>query len=46
MRAVEALTPLLAAAVLFMWVILAHPIPAEQARVYDSIGQSTGMAWR
>jgi hypothetical protein len=46
MRAVEVLTLLLAATVLFMWVILAHPTPDEQARVYDSMGQSTGIAWR
>lgn len=36
----------LAAIVVFMWVILAHPTPDEQARVYDSMGQSTGVAWR
>lgn len=46
MRAVETLTLVLAAAVLFIWVILAHPTPDEQSRVYDSMGQSTGVAWR
>ena len=46
MRAVETLMLLLAATVLFMWVIFAHPTPDEQARVYDSMGKSTGIAWR
>jgi hypothetical protein len=46
MRVVETLTLLLAATVLFMWVILAHPTPDEQARLHDSMGQSTGIAWR
>lgn len=46
MRAVETLTLLLAATVLFMWVILAHPTADEQARLQDSMGQSTGIAWR
>jgi hypothetical protein len=45
-RAVETLTLLLVATVLFMWVIFAHPTPDEQARVYDSMGPSTGIAWR
>ena len=36
----------LGAIVIFMWVILAYPIPDEHARVYDSMGQSTGIAWR
>jgi hypothetical protein len=46
MRAVETLTLLLAGTVLFMWVILAHPTPDERARLYDSMGSSTGVAWR
>jgi hypothetical protein len=46
MRAVETLTLLLAATVLFMWAIFAHPTPEERARLYDSMGQSTGIAWR
>ena len=46
MRALETLTLLLAATVLFMWVILAHPTADERARLYDSIGPSTGIAWR
>lgn len=45
-RAVEIVTLVLAATVLFMWVIFAHPTPDEQTRVYDSMGQSTGIAWR
>ncbi len=45
-RAVETLTLLLAATVLFMWAILAHPTPEERARLHDSMGQSTGIAWR
>jgi hypothetical protein len=45
-RAVETLALVLAATVLFMWVILAHPTPDERARLYDSMGQSTGIAWR
>jgi hypothetical protein len=46
MRLVEALALLLVATVLFMWVILAQPTPDERARLHDSMGQSTGMAWR
>jgi hypothetical protein len=46
MRAVETLTLLLAATVLFMWAIFAHPTPDESARLYDSMGPSTGVAWR
>jgi hypothetical protein len=45
-RAVETLTLLLAATVLFMWVIFAHPTPEERSRLHDSMGQSTGIAWR
>jgi len=37
---------LLAATVLFMWVIFAHPTPEERSRLQDSMGQSTGIAWR
>jgi len=29
-----------------MWVILAHTTPEEQARLHDSIGESTHIAWR
>jgi hypothetical protein len=46
MRVVETLTLLLVAAVLFMWVILAHPTLDERARLHDSMGSSTGIAWR
>ena len=46
MRAVETLTLVLAATVLFMWVIFAHPTPEERARLHDSMGPSTGIAWR
>jgi hypothetical protein len=46
MRVVETLTLLLVATVLFMWVIFAHPTPEERARLHDSMGQSTGIAWR
>jgi hypothetical protein len=46
MRVVETLTLLLVATVLFMWVVLAHPTPDERARLHDSMGQSTGIAWR
>jgi hypothetical protein len=45
-RAVETLTLVLAATDLFMWVIFAHPTPDERARLHDSMGQSTGIAWR
>jgi hypothetical protein len=44
-RAVATLTRLLAAIVLFMWAILAHPAPEERARLHDSMGPSTGIAW-
>jgi len=46
MRAAETLTLLLAATVLFMWAVFAHPTPDERARLYDSMGSSTGIAWR
>jgi hypothetical protein len=40
------LTFLLVATVFFMWVIFAHPTPDERARLLDSMGPSTGIAWR
>jgi hypothetical protein len=46
MRALETLTLLLVFTLLFMWVIFAHPTPEERARLYDSMGSSTGIAWR
>jgi hypothetical protein len=45
-RAVETLALFLVATAVFMWVILAHPTPDEQSRLYDSMGSSTGIAWR
>jgi hypothetical protein len=44
-RVVDTLTLLLVATVLFMWVIFAHPTPDERARLHDSMGASTGIAW-
>lgn len=46
MRLAETLTVVLLATVLFMWVIFAHPTPDERARLNDSMGPSTGIAWR
>jgi hypothetical protein len=40
------LTLLLVAKVHFMWVILAHTTPDERACLHDSMGASTGIAWR
>jgi hypothetical protein len=45
-RAGERLTLVLAATVLFKCVIFAHPTPDERARLHDTMGQSTGIAWR
>lgn len=46
MRVTETLSLLLAAVVLFMWAVLAHSTPQERARLHDSMGASTGIAWR
>ena len=46
MRSVEPVTLVLIATVLFMWVVLGHSTPDERARLQDSMGQSTGIAWR
>src|ERR1700737_208252 len=46
MRALETLVVLTVATVAFLWVILAHSTPEEHARLLDSIGQSTHIAWR
>ncbi len=46
MRAAETLTLLLIGTVIFMWAVLAHSTPQEQARLHDAMGQSTGIAWR
>jgi hypothetical protein len=45
-RALETLVVLTVATVAFLWVILAHSTPEEHARLHDSIGQSTHIAWR
>ncbi len=46
MRGVETFTLVLIATVLFMWVVLGHSTQEERARLQDSMGQSTGIAWR
>jgi hypothetical protein len=46
MRATETLSVLLAAIVFFMWAVLGHSTPQERARLHDSMGVSTGIAWR
>ena len=46
MRAAETVTVVLTAIVLFMWAVLAHSTPDERARLHDSMGSSTGIAWR
>lgn len=46
MRAFETLIVLLVVTVAFLWVILAHSTPDEYARLHDSIGESTHIAWR
>lgn len=46
MRTLETLIVVLVVTVAFLWVILAHPTPDERARLHDSIGESTHIAWR
>jgi hypothetical protein len=46
MRVLETSIVLLVVMVAFMWVILTHTTPEEQARLHDSIGESTHIAWR
>ena len=46
MRVLETSIVLLVVMVAFMWVILTHITPEEQARLHDSIGESTHIAWR
>ena len=46
MRVLETSIVMLGVMVAFMWVILAHTTPEEQARRHDSIGESTHIAWR
>jgi hypothetical protein len=43
---VETLMLVLIATVLFMWVVLGHSTSDERARLHDSMGDSTGIAWR
>ena len=46
MRAFETLIVLLVVTVAFLWVILAHSTSEERARLHDSMGESTRIAWR
>jgi hypothetical protein len=46
MRGLETSIILLIATVAFMWAVLAHSTADERARMYDSIGESTHIAWR
>jgi hypothetical protein len=46
MRGVEPLMLVLIATALFMWVVLGHSTSDERARLHDSMGDSTGIAWR
>ena len=46
MRVLETSIVVLVVMVTFMWVILAHTTPEEQARLHDSMGESTHIAWR
>ena len=46
MRALETFVVLSITALAFLWVILAHSTPEEQARLRDSMGESTHIAWR
>ena len=46
MRVLETFIVVLIATVAFLWVILAHSTPEEHARLHDSIGESTHIAWR
>ena len=46
MRVLETLIVVLVVTVAFMWVILAHTTPEEHARLHDSMGESTHIAWR
>jgi hypothetical protein len=40
MRVLETLIVVLVVTVVFMWVILAHTTPEEQARLHDSMGRA------
>ena len=46
MRALETLIVLAVVTVGFLWAILGHSTPEEHARLYDSMGESTHIAWR
>ena len=46
MRAFETSLIVLIATVAFMWAVLGHSTSDERARMYDSIGESTRIAWR
>ena len=46
MRVLETLIVVLVVTAAFMWVVLAHTTPEEQARLYDSMGESSHIAWR
>ena len=46
MRVLETSIVVLVFMVGFMWVILTHTTPEEQARLHDSMGESTHIAWR
>jgi|RhiMetdeSRZDD1v2_1073273.scaffolds.fasta_scaffold1251694_1 hypothetical protein len=46
MRGLETSIILLIATVAFMWAVLGHSTADERARMHDSIGESTHIAWR
>jgi hypothetical protein len=46
MRGLETFVVVSTAAIAFLWVILGHSTPEEQARLRDSMGESTHIAWR
>ncbi len=46
MRALETLFVFAVVTAAFLWVILAHSTPEEYARLHDSMGASTHIAWR
>lgn len=46
MRVLETSIMLLVATVMFMWAVFGHSTPDERARLHDSMGESTHIAWR
>jgi hypothetical protein len=46
MRVLETFIVVLIATVASLWVILAYSTSEEHARLHDSIGESTHIAWR